>query len=138
MHKFIYALLLCGACGFALWRGDRDNRVAAGVCIIASVLSPLVVRPLVHRYVGVEVGLLIVDVAAFTAFTLIALSSCRFWPLWLAGFQLSTLVTHLSAEIDIQLVPQAYAVAAKSWSYLILIMLAVGSWRAQRRRLAGG
>jgi hypothetical protein len=35
--------------------------------------------------------------------------------------------------LDSQLVPLAYAAALRFWAYPILIILAIGTWRSQRR-----
>ena len=46
------------------------------------------------RYSQMEAGVLIVDLATFAGFTFVALRSDRFWPLWVAGLQLTTLMSH--------------------------------------------
>jgi hypothetical protein len=84
----------------------------------------------------VESGELLVDLTALSAFIFVALRSDRFWPLWIAGLQLTTSISHFLKAVEFDLLPQAYAAAAKVWSYPILVILAVGTWRAHRRRLA--
>jgi hypothetical protein len=69
-----------------------------------------------------------------TAFVFIALNSDRFWPLWVAGLQLVTSFAHFLKALDPGLVPQAYGAAVRFWSYPILIILAVATWRGHRRR----
>jgi len=83
--------------------------------------------------VHVEGGALAVDLAVLIAFTFVALQSDRFWPLWVAGLQLTTSVAHFLKALDPHLIPQAYGLAVRFWSYPILVILAVGSWRAHRR-----
>jgi hypothetical protein len=77
--------------------------------------------------------ILIVDVLAFLAFTYVALVSDRFWPLWIAGLQLTSSMGHLFKAIDAELLPIAYAAALRMWAWPILIILGIGTWRAQRR-----
>ena len=74
-----------------------------------------------------------VDIATLAAFTYVALRSERFWPLWISGLQLTTSVAHFFKVIDPTLLPMAYSAAARIWSYPILVILAVGTWRSQRR-----
>ena len=38
--------------------------------------------------------------------------------------------------VDVHLMPLAYAAALRFWGYPILIILAVGVWRSQRRERA--
>lgn len=133
-HFLIFYGLLAAACGYALLAGDRDSRVVAGVCCIATLLSHVAVRPAAVSYSATEFRLFAVDVLTLAAFTLVALSSRRFWPLWIAGLQLTTLVSHFLRQLDGSLVPRAYALAAIFWSYPILLILAIATWRAKRRQ----
>ncbi len=132
--EFFAALLLLTT-GYALWRGDRDHRIVAAICLAAVFATQIALGPLSVRYSGTETGVLLVDAATFGGFVLVALQSTRFWPLWVAGFQLTTSLGHLLKTIDVGLLPRVYATALIFWSYPILIILALGTWRAHRRRL---
>jgi len=127
---------MTGSCGYALWRGDRDHRVVALLCLAAAAFSHILARPFVHRFTGVETGVLAVDVVTLSGFVGIALISSRFWPMWVAGLQLTTNLAHVAKGLNLELVPRAYGAAAAFWSYPILIILAIATWRAHRRRLA--
>jgi hypothetical protein len=129
----IYYTILFLVSAFAFWRGRTDERAAAAICILATFASNIVYEP--HgAYAGVEVGVFMVDAAAFAGFTFIALRSERFWPLWLAGLQLTTVFSHLMKAIQLDLMPQAYAAAARFWVYPIFLIIVVGTWRSHRRR----
>lgn len=135
MHpRYIYWTILFAICGYAFWRGRRDEKAVAAVCLGASVISLLSLTQWQARYSGIETGLLAVDVATLALFTAVALRSSRFWPLWVAGLQLTTSMGHLMKAIDVSLLPLAYGAALRLWSYPILIILAIGTWRGQRRR----
>jgi len=135
-HQYVFRTLLIASCGYALWRGQKDERVVAIACLLAVVATKFAVSPLSTRYAGVETGLLLIDLAMLSAFVAIALSSDRFWPMWIAGLQLTGSTAHLMKQISPDLLPKAYGAAAALWSYPILIILAVGVWRGQRRRQA--
>ena len=81
---------------------------------------------------------MLVDVAVFLGFTWVALRSERFWPLWIAGLQLTAIFGHVLKAIDVQLFARAYAAALVFWAYPMLIILAIGTWRGQRRRVNEG
>lgn len=132
-HKYFFWALLLLTCGYALWRGRSDERVAALACLLATIATRFVVSPLNVRYSGVETGLLLIDIAMLVTFVAIALRSERFWPLWIAGLQLTTSMSHLMKAIDFHLVPKAYGAAVALWSYPILLILAIGTWRGHRR-----
>lgn len=109
--------------------------MAAGVCLLATVATRFAISPLNERYTGVEIGLLLIDGAVLAAFVTIALRSKRFWPLWIAGLQLTSSLSHLMKVVEIDLVPRAYAAAAVFWSYPILLIIILGTWRTHRRSL---
>jgi len=133
-HQYFFRALLIASCGYALWRGRSDERIVAIVCIAATSASRLAFSPLSVRYTGVETGLLLIDVAVLGAFVFVALRSPRFWPLWVAGLQLTTSMAHLMKAIDEKLLPIAYGAAIALWSYPILVILAIGTWRGHMRR----
>jgi hypothetical protein len=129
IQVILFDTLLFGSCGYALLRGSQHARIVAAVCIVANFASYAVVS----RYTSVELGVLGVDLLTFAAFTAVAIFSDRFWPLWVSGLQLTTILGHLLKGVETDLLPTAYAAALHFWSYPILIILAVGVWRGQRR-----
>ena len=76
---------------------------------------------------------MLVDLAVLTGFVVVALRSKRFWPLWVAGLQLTTSIGHLLKGVDQELLPRAYGAALQFWSYPILLILAVGTYRRHQR-----
>jgi hypothetical protein len=133
--RLIFWTLLLLTCGYALWRGRSDERIAAIVCLLATVATRLAISPLSVRYTDLEIGLLLIDAAVLAAFIAIALRSQRFWPLWVAGLQLTNSMAHLMKVVEFDLVPKAYAAAAMFWSYPILLIILVGTWRTHQYSL---
>jgi O-antigen/teichoic acid export membrane protein len=133
LSPFTYWLVLASVAAYALWRGRGDERAAALVCVVATVASVLVNSPLTRRFTGIEAGVLIVDLLALAAFTAIALRTNRFWPLWVAGFQLTSTFAHGLKAVHFSLLPQVYAAAERFWVYPIFLAIVIGTWRTQRR-----
>jgi hypothetical protein len=133
LNFFHFILVL--TCGYAFVSGRRDERLVAATCVIATVATRLAISPIHGRYSGVELGVLVVDLGTFLAFTWVALKSDRFWPLWVAGLQLTTSLAHILKAMETDLFPTAYAAAGRLWSYPILLILAVGTWRSHRRHI---
>lgn len=129
----IFIPILFSVCLYALWRGGPDERIVAVTCLAGTVATLLAISPLHGRYSGVEQGLMLVDLAVLAGFILVALRSDRFWPLWVAGLQLTTSIGHLLKGIDQELLPRAYGAALQFWSYPILVILVVGTYRRHRR-----
>ena len=132
LSPLAYYAILFAVCAYAFLRGRTDERLAAATCIAATFATNLVYEP-IGSFAGVEVGVLIVDVATLAAFTYLALRSERFWPLWVAGLQLTTLVAHALKAIDLDLMPQAYAAAARFWVYPIFLIIVIGTYRSHQR-----
>ena len=118
---------------YAFLRGRSDERIAVATCILATFATNIVYSPR-GSYVGVELGVLLVDLGALAAFTFLALRSDRFWPLWVAGLQLTTVIAHALKGVQLDLMPQAYAAAARFWVYPIFVIIVVATFRSARRR----
>jgi hypothetical protein len=137
-HYQLFWAFLLFTCGYALWRGNRYEKLAGLSCILATAVSVLAHAPLHERYVTIETGDLLIDLAMLATFFIIALRSDRFWPLWVAGLQLTISMSHLFKAIDLSLMPRAYAAAERFWSYPILIIVFVGAWRSHNRNAQRG
>ena len=137
LHPIIYHALLIAVCAYAFLRGKSDERFAAAICLAATIATRLALSPVTSRYSGVELGVFLVDLLTLAGFTVIALRTDRFWPLWVAGLQLTTMVAHGLKAIELGLVPQAYAAAARFWVYPIFLIIFVGTWRSHHRYRAG-
>ena len=131
-----YWLLLAGVTGYALLRGKSDEQVAAVICVVATISTVLVNSPLTRRFTGVEIGVLVVDLMTLAAFTAIALRTKRFWPLWVAGFQLTSTFAHVLKAVHFDLIPQVYAAAERFWVYPIFLFIIIGTWRSSQREQA--
>lgn len=129
----IYRLLMYGACGYALYRGRKDARIVAGVFLIGNFATLTLRSSSMGGYNSFELTVFLIDVACLLAFTYAAMISDRFWPLWVAGLQLTTSFGHVLKALDSQMVALAYAASLRFWSYPILLILVIGVWRSQRR-----
>jgi hypothetical protein len=58
-----------------------------------------------------------------------ALRSARFWPLWVAGLQLTATSVHLLKLLHPDLMSFVVGAALAFWSYPILILIGIGAWR---------
>jgi len=134
LPRYLFWTILIAICAYAFVRGRGDERCAAGVCLAASIATKFVIPPVAERYRTVDDGLVMIDLMVLAAFVALALRSKRFWPLWIAGLQLTNSMAHLMKAVDLDLVPRAYAAAAVFWSYPILLIIFIGTWRGSRRR----
>lgn len=133
MAPTVFRIILALVVFYALIRGSRDERHVALICLLGAIVTTLVLSPLADRFASVERPVVLVDLAVFAGFLTVALRSERFWPLWVAGLQLTTIMGHFLKGVDSQLLPRAYAASLNFWAYPIIIILAIGTWRSQRR-----
>ena len=136
MTKYFFWTLLVVTCGYALWRGRKYEQLSALVFIAASVGSVVARSALQENYSAVARSDLAIDLLVLIALVGVALRSDRFWPLWVAGLQLTISLSHVLKAIQPDLLPLAYAAAERFWSYPTLIILFIGSWRQHQRRIS--
>jgi hypothetical protein len=134
-HSLLYFLLLFTSIPYALARGGTPERLAALIMLAAAALTIVALSASVTVYQDAEIGEFEVDLFAFAGFLVLALYADRYWPLLVAGLQGDAVVIHLGKLAQPEILPLGYAIGLSIWSYPILIMLAIGTFR-HRRRLA--
>jgi hypothetical protein len=132
-----FRILLALVALYAFLVGRRDERHVGMILVVGVIATHLAWSPVSHRFAGLETGVMAVDTVVFVGFLWVALRSERFWPLWIAGLQLTTILGHLMKAADAGLFSRAYGAALMFWGYPIVIILAVGTWRQHRRALRG-
>lgn len=138
MAPQLFRILLIAVVIYAFLRGGRDERVVGMLCLLGFVLTTAVISPIASRFDNIETGVFVIDLVLLVGFVAVALGSDRFWPLWVSGLQMTTMVGHLLKGMDAPLIPKAYAAAINLWSYPILLILAFGTWRCYLYRERGG
>lgn len=133
LNRSIYWLIVISVTLYTFGQGKWHERLAAMICLFGSILTNMVSRSgTTIYYTSVESGVFAVDMLALAGFVALALRSKRFWPLWVAGFQLTSVSSHLIKAFHSSLVPQVYAAAERFWIYPILLVIIVATWRSRR------
>lgn len=129
---FYYTLLvLCWL--YAFLKGAAPERIGATILAAGSLLTLATISRQNVSYASVEIGVFLVDLAALVAFIILALRAERFWPLWIAALQFLGTAGHVVKLVDPEMIRKAYAVAAIFWSYPMLLLIVLGTWRHQQR-----
>jgi len=131
MLFFYLILLIC--CSYAYIRGGGPERAGASIFLVATILTAVVLPSVNIRYRGVEIGLLLVDVAMLLAFLAVAVRAERFWPLWMTAMQGVEVMSHIAIKLSPDIVPWAYWNAVVLWSYPMMLVLVLGIHRHRRR-----
>jgi hypothetical protein len=131
----LFYLVLLLSCGYAGLKGGAPERWAAAIFALAAILSSIAVATPNTRYTSVEAGVLAVDVAMLAALLVLATRAERFWPLWVTALHLIGTAGHAIKLADPTVVRFGYSLALALWSYPMLLLLVLGTWR-HRKRLA--
>lgn len=135
INQLFYLIVLIAACSYAGWRGGWPERAGAAIMVIGSVLTVIAANSFYPGWNSPEAGIFVVDLLVLAAFGNLALSSDRYWPLWVTSFHLIAVTIHLASLADRSVAALAYASAQEFWAYPMLAGIAVGTWN-YRRRLA--
>ena len=127
-----YALLI--AAGAAAWlMGGRPERRVAAMLIAATIASKFVAWPLYGHFSEFEATLCAIDTLLLAGLLAVAMTSDRYWPLWLTPLHAYTMIAHLGRWIT----PDTFAGVYLSNSALMadpgLVLLILASWRHHRR-----
>lgn len=129
---FLAWMALC--CGYAGWRGGAPERIGAGLQVGAFALTVFVHRAFdAAGFRSANVATAAIDVLLLAALVTLAWRSTRYWPLWIAGWQLAAIVAHLAKTIDPAMLASGYAIQAQIWAYPMLAATAAGAWRHHLR-----
>jgi len=133
MHHLIFILLWLAASGYAAARGGAPERIAAGAMFIAGLATIAFSLIAASLYRSVMVGIALTDFILFIALALVALFTARFWPMVMASMQACELLGHIAKWLGPDIVPAAYYATVAFWSYPMLLLLVVATWRHQAR-----
>jgi len=134
-HHTYWVTAMCLVSGYALWRGDEPERLAA-IANVAAWLATLVAQA--RSSLDSEVSLLLVDAMFFAFLLWLALTRDRVWLLFAAAFQLLALVTDLATMADAAVGALAYLKSLAIWGYFFLAALGTGTFVVARRRFPKG
>lgn len=136
--SLIYLLVLVGCCGYAFLRGGAPERAGAAIIGIGSILTYFAMSNAATNYRSVEADAFIVDVVVLVAFIILALRANRYWPLWVAALQIIGMAGYAIKLAEPSTIRQAFGFALVFWSYPMLLLIAFGTWRHQRRLARSG
>ncbi len=121
----LFWLLAILCCGHAILFGGRDGRWAAGLIVAAALLTAPATL-LGEAWGRTELMILAVDTAFLVSLYILMLASPRFWPIWMTGFHLVAVVTHLATLLVPAFTPAIYRALGSMWAIPVLLSLLIG------------
>ena len=134
LFQLFYLFALVAVASYAGWRGGWPERVGAAIMVVGSILTVVAANSFYPGWRSPEAGIIIVDLLVLAAFGNLALSSDRYWPIWVTSFHLIAVTIHLASLADRSVAALAYANAQEFWAYPMLAGIAAGTWNFRRRR----
>lgn len=135
MLRYTLQLAILAAAVLYTWqRGGSHERSVAAILVVMTISDPIYHAVFGFRTLQtIDLGHLFIDLAAFTALTLVALREGRFWTLLAASAQLISLLSHLLRVLHVEMGPLIYAVLTRAPSYVLLALLLTGTLLQHRR-----
>lgn len=131
----IYWLLTLLCCGYCLIWGDRIGRLGGLITIGVALASGVATWP-GTSWARTDLPLILVDGLYLIALVALALRSDRYWPIWLAGFQLDSVIA-LFGPFFLSGLPARLVEGLESfWAIPILSTMCVGVEQDRRARLS--
>lgn len=129
----LFWMLTLVGCGYAAALGGSSGRWAAFLILAASLLTIPAGR-LGSGWRETEQLILLVDLALLTGLCVLSLKSDRFFPLWMTGFHLIAVLTHLSTLIVGDYTPKIYRAVESLWAVPMTLAMMWGIRLDRRKR----
>lgn len=132
MHltQVAFLAILIAALTAAFSRGGVPERLGGALLLGAAIITPLVQT---HMFLGVEVGVAMVDTLLLVALLWLSLTTSRHWPGFATAFQAAGVLTHLARFKAGPVAGDAYGHLLVLWSYPVTLSLLWGSLVETRR-----
>ena len=138
LGEFNTALLAIALIAALRW-GAGPERISVAI-LVGMQVADAVYHLIAGRgafYQSVDVGHLMIDSLAALSFLALAANANRLYPLWMAAFQVISVLAHFAREASATVAGAAYAYLAYGPFYLEVIALLIGIALHARRRSKG-
>ncbi|HEX8642891.1 MAG TPA: hypothetical protein VF702_03145 [Allosphingosinicella sp.] len=125
MIGILFWMLALICCGHAILFGGRDGRWVSFVFLVTAGLTIPAGR-LGKAWGETELLVLGVDLILLAGLYAVMLASRRYWPIWMVGFHLLAVVTHLSTMLTPDFTPRLYRAMGTFWVIPLLLSLLIG------------
>lgn len=136
LYSQVGAVITLLVVGFAFWKGEEPERIAAGAYGIGWFASMLV-QDDVDLY-GTQWSMMAVDVVMLGILAALVWKSRRGWTVWATALQLLVVMSHVLTLVDVRPSASSFYFVINLAGYGVLLAIAVGTfWTWQERRAAG-
>lgn len=136
IHFYAFATTFVACLIYAFVAGARPERFAMMAQLGAFLVTAFLISFRWSSWLGMPLGVALVDFGLAIALISLALKANRLWPIVLAGMQVATVFGHLAKLLSFPLPTAGYAIFVQFWAWPMLMVTAVGTHnhRARTRR----
>lgn len=127
----LFWLLVIVTCSHAAAFGGKDGKWAAVLVIAASLLT-LPATVLGSGWGKTELAILTVDLMLLIGLYILMLGSRRYWPIWMVGFHLVAVASHLGTIVVPDFTPAIYRAVGSLWAIPMLLTMMLGIERDRK------
>lgn len=128
-----FIILALAATTYVYMVGNREAKFAITTMVLAVGLSAVTYGFGEHKWLALNQIILIVDGFALLLFMGLAARSSALWPIFLVGWQLTTVAIHIVSLFAKNLMPDAYGIGQGLWAYLQFATIFGVTFAARRR-----
>ncbi len=128
----LFNAVLIAVCGYAAIRGGRPERIGAAINLSATAISNFFRLKDAAHLAPADSVMMSIDLAVVGGFFCLAITTIRFWPIWAAGFALSSIFMSVLGALLPAVPLFAYRSQLGIYAYLALGALALGTYRLPR------
>lgn len=133
----VFAAMMIALALQAALRGGAPERIAAASLAAAALVTWFANGDTASTFTQVQWDVLWIDAGLLCVLLAIALTADRFWPMWIAAFQLVTVAGHGARGYAPDILPSVYWWLLGKTSYPMMALLCIGIERHQRRLREG-
>ena len=136
LYSQVGAVITVLVVGFAFWKGEEPEKIAAGAYGLGWFASMLV-QDDANLY-GIQWSMLAVDLIMLSVLGALVWKARRGWTVWATAMQLLVVMSHLMALVDVRPSASSFYFVINLAGYGVLLAIAIGTfWTWQERRAAG-
>lgn len=135
MNVFIFYLFaLLATCLYLVRYGGRTGRWISAIQIVMAIASAglSLTAP---NFVVLQPRMLLLDSTSFVLKLAVALRSSRRWPIWVAAFQLNTVLAETAILLSPAFRNEFYYAMATIWAMPALFVMVLGTTLDRRREV---
>jgi len=131
---YFYLVALLVTCLYLYFYGGRTG-LWSGAVLLAMSLTSAALALTAPNFVVLQPRMLALDILSLGLKTGIAVRSTRYWPIWVAAFQLNTVLAQTAIMLSPAFRNEFYYAMATIWAVPTLVVMVWGTARDRRHDL---